>query len=189
MASKKPVRAKKTSTPSVKAAATPAAPTGTRRKVVWTAPIVVVILCVAAGGLLLAARGASDVPTRAKPAAMAPPIPTSSPDESRAPEKVVDVRDTAVHATAVKPVSITGCLQRGDGGFVLKNPEGAAAPKSRSWKSGFLKRSAPPVDLNDASNAAHLGDHVGQRVSVTGTVVDRDMRVQSLRRIAPSCGA
>jgi hypothetical protein len=186
MATKKPVRAKKPAA-SMKPAAKPEAPNAPRRKVVWTAPIVGLMLCVAAGGLLLAARGSSDAPAR--PTVMAPAMAPPSPDVSKAPEKVVEARDTAVHATAVKPVSMTGCLQRGDGGFVLKNPEGEAAPKSRSWKSGFLKRSASPVDLTDASNAAHLGDHVGQRVSVTGTVVDRDMRVPSLHRVAASCGA
>jgi hypothetical protein len=69
----------------------------------------------------------------------------------------------------------------------LKDTDGADAPKSRSWKSGFLKRSRATVRLDDSSSAARLADHVGRRVSVTGPVVDRQMRVQSVRRVAASC--
>ena len=88
---------------------------------------------------------------------------------------------------ASKPVSITGCLQKSDHGFMLKDTEGADAPKSRTWKSGFFKRSTAPVTLSDAGNAAHLSGHVGQRVSVTGPLVDREMHVTSVHRIAATC--
>jgi len=84
-------------------------------------------------------------------------------------------------------VSITGCLQQDGDGFVLKNTEGTDAPKSRSWKSGFLKRHSASIDLVDSANATHLMSHVGQRVSVTGPLVDREMHVQSLHRVAAAC--
>jgi hypothetical protein len=41
--------------------------------------------------------------------------------------------------------------------------------------------------LLDGANAAHLGSHVGQRVTVTGSLTDREMHVQSLRRVAAVC--
>jgi len=95
----------------------------------------------------------------------------------------------AVKPTTPKsaPVTITGCLERNDETFRLKDTSGADAPKSRSWKSGFLKKGPKPIDVVDASKRLKLGDHVGQRVSVTGTLVDREMQVRSLKRVAPSC--
>ena len=84
-------------------------------------------------------------------------------------------------------MTITGCLQRDDQTFRLKDTEGAEAPKSRSWKTGFLKKGSASIEIVDAANRLKLTDHVGQRVSVTGTLVDREMRARSLQRIAPSC--
>jgi hypothetical protein len=85
-------------------------------------------------------------------------------------------------------VTITGCLvQHGDETFRLKDTSGAAVPASRSWKSGFLKKGPSTIDVVDRANHAGLPAHVGQRVSVTGVLVDREMRVNSLQRIASSC--
>jgi len=95
---------------------------------------------------------------------------------------------------AVKPpvptsaaVTITGCLERNDDLFRLKDTTGVDAPKSRGWRSGFLKKRSASIDVVDAANRLKLTDHVGQRVSVTGTLVDREMRVDSLHRVAASC--
>ena len=82
-------------------------------------------------------------------------------------------------------VEVTGCLHRGDEAFVLKDTEGAA-PTSRSWKTAFLKKTTTSLELKDG-NGAHLADHVGQRVSVMGNVIDREMNVQSIRRVAATC--
>jgi type IV secretory pathway VirB10-like protein len=83
-------------------------------------------------------------------------------------------------------MTVAGCLERTGNGFRLKDTSGDA-PKSRSWKSGFLKKGSAPITIVGASNGLALADHVGQRVSVTGTLVDREMRAQSLRRVSPSC--
>jgi len=159
-------------------------------KTMWALPITLLMLMFAATAMWLAARESSNAPQAATPAAMhasmAPVGDTSKAEPAPAP--VVTAKpEEAAHATAVKPVSITGCLQRGGEGFVLKNAEGTAAPKARSWKSGFLKRSASSIDLLDAANAAHLASHVGQRVSVSGPLVEREMTVQSLHRVAATC--
>jgi hypothetical protein len=161
---------------------------------IWTLPLAMVMLAIGAGGLWLAMRDSSNrteaattaavmapdgesKAAKAEPRASVPAAATVSPAPAKS--------ETAASA-AVKPVSITGCLQKNDRGFLLRDTEGADAPKSRSWKSGFFKRSSSPVVLNDAAGA-HLADHVGQRVSVTGPLVDRQMRVTSLRRVAASC--
>ena len=84
-------------------------------------------------------------------------------------------------------VTITGCLERGDSTFRLKDTTGADAPKSRSWKSGFLKSGSASIQVVDAGDRLNLSNHVGQRVSLTGTLVDREMKARSLQSISASC--
>ncbi len=91
-------------------------------------------------------------------------------------------------AAKLTPVTITGCLERADETtFRLKDTVGEDAPKSRSWKSGFLKKGSTSIEVVDAADRLKLSDHVGQKVSVTGTLVDREMQVRSLQRLATSC--
>ena len=88
----------------------------------------------------------------------------------------------------VAPVTITGCLELDDETFWLKDTSGAVdVPKSRSWRSGFLKKRSSRIELVAAGNALKLTDHVGERVEATGTLMDREMRARSLRRVAASC--
>ena len=87
------------------------------------------------------------------------------------------------------PVTITGCLERDAETFRLKDTSGDNAPKARSWKSGFLKKGSASIAIIDAADRVELPTYVGQRVSVTGTLVDREMRVRSLQRIAAMCSA
>jgi phosphate-selective porin len=93
-------------------------------------------------------------------------------------------RTVAPEAT---PVTITGCLERDAATFRLKDTTGTDAPKSRSWKKGFLKKGMAPIEVVDAANRLNLSNHVGQRVSVTGLLVDREMTLRSLQRVAASC--
>ncbi len=117
-------------------------------------------------------------------------------DESLAPEadpkRVPDaksVAEAAAEATQPEPpqVTITGCLERSDETFRLKDASGDNVPKARSWKSGFLKKGPAAIRVVDGGSRAKLPDHVGQRVTVTGKLVDREMTVRSLQRVAASC--
>ena len=85
------------------------------------------------------------------------------------------------------PVTIVGCVQQDDQGFRLTKTSGADAPKARSWKSGFMRKGSASLDLVDASGGLRLASHVGQRVSVTGMLDDRELRARSLRRVSESC--
>ena len=87
------------------------------------------------------------------------------------------------------PITITGCLAREDASYKLKDTTGDNAPKARNWKSGFLKKGSAPVELYDTANRVKLPAHVGQRVSVTGELRDREMYVRSLKSVATSCTA
>jgi hypothetical protein len=89
--------------------------------------------------------------------------------------------------TKVARVTIEGCLERADDTFRLTDTAGTNAPTSRSWKSGFLKKRPAAIEVRDSVKRVNLASHVGQRVSVTGTLVDRQMRVGTLQPISLSC--
>jgi hypothetical protein len=94
-----------------------------------------------------------------------------------------------VDAVAARPVTVTGCLQRSeDQAFRLTDPTGPNAPRSRSWKTGFLKKRASDVSVVDPSRRIKLRDHVGHRDALTGTLNDGELRVQSVRHLSASCG-
>jgi hypothetical protein len=93
----------------------------------------------------------------------------------------------AALAVTAAPVTLSGCLEQSADTFRLKDTTGADAPKARSWKSGFLKKGSASVALVNAPKKLKLPDHVGQRVSVTGMLVDREMQVRSMQRVAASC--
>jgi hypothetical protein len=87
------------------------------------------------------------------------------------------------------PVTITGCLEVSvsQDEYRLTDTEGLDAPKSRSWKTGFLKRRAAPVSLIEPSDRTALRKNVGRRVAATGTLNSRDLKVSTLRVVGPSC--
>ena len=84
-------------------------------------------------------------------------------------------------------VTLTGCLARSDNEFRLKDASGLNAPKSRSWKSGFLAKRSAQISIVPASGELPLSKHVGERVTVSGTLIDREMKVRTLRRVSSSC--
>jgi hypothetical protein len=90
-------------------------------------------------------------------------------------------------AEAAVPATIAGCLARDADTFWLKNVSGTEAPKSRSWKSGFLRKKSPNVELVDRGGATNrLATYVGRRIETTGALVDREMHVKTLR-VLGSC--
>jgi len=85
------------------------------------------------------------------------------------------------------PATITGCLELDEETFWLKDTSGVDAPKSWSWRSGFLKKRSSPIELVDATNTLKLAKYIGQRVAATGVLMNREMRARSLQRVAASC--
>jgi hypothetical protein len=97
---------------------------------------------------------------------------------------------SAPEATVGQPtVTITGCLEMsaGDDRFRLTDTQGASAPKSRSWKTGFLRKRSAAVNLVGDVDARTLEHQVGKRVAVTGAQADRDITVSSVRVVSASC--
>ena len=161
----------------------------------------IVVICVMAGGILVAARQ-----QQYKPKALPDPVmsaemaaaatgskrtaATNAPSAASAASPVSTSTTVTVTGTAPKapPVTITGCLEADGDAFRLKDTSGADAPKSRSWKSGFMKKGPATIDVVDGAHALRLADQVGHRVSVSGTLVNHEMQARSLRRLGSSCG-
>ena len=167
------------------------------------------VICVLAGGLAYGARQQEEElkKLKAKEAAeaiMAPAGPVDDVVPTRASKAVASKKvaskmtpsatmastsTSSASTSGNHAVTVTGCLEKSDEGYRLKDTSGVAAPKSRSWKSGFLKKGAAPVDVVDASHTLALNRHVGHRVAVSGPLSDREMRAESVQQIASSCRA
>lgn len=91
--------------------------------------------------------------------------------------------------SGASPVTITGCLEISTDGtdYRLADTHGADAPKSRSWRTGFLRKRTAPVALIGAPDPLALKNSVGKRVTATGVLTSRELQVRSLRVVAASC--
>jgi hypothetical protein len=116
----------------------------------------------------------------ASPSAAAAPVAANAPANNAA-------ANTATGAVKGEVVTITGCLEVDNQEYRLTDTAGADAPKSRSWKSGFLKKRAANLEVVDTAKKLRLGTHLGQRVTVTGVVDERKMEAWSLVVAARSC--
>jgi hypothetical protein len=132
---------------------------------------------------------AAAVPKKTRPAATVTPVPVQAamvtPAMAGPGEKdVVTLQAPVVESTSA---TIAGCLERDGDTFLLKDTDGTNAPKARTWKSGFLKKGTPRISVLDMSNRLNLIGHVGKRVSISGTLADREMQARSVRRVAGTC--
>jgi ribonuclease E len=156
---------------------------------------------------IAATRAAGESPknTPARPAknlaaVSSAPIPAATPvAETRAKEdSPADAEPTGTvpasalsttETAALAHVTITGCLEisTDEDRFRLTDTDGASAPKSRSWRTGFLKKRSAPVDLVGPSDTLALQKQVGKRVAATGVLMSRELKVTSVRTVSPSC--
>jgi hypothetical protein len=95
----------------------------------------------------------------------------------------------ATGTSGIAPVTITGCLEISvdQDEFRLTETEGIDAPRSRSWRTGFLKKRSAPVALVEPPDRLALQTHVGRRVAATGLLTSHDLRVSALRVVGPAC--
>ena len=118
------------------------------------------------------------------------PVVTENPTTRRTAFDSIDATPAAVSPASLDPgaVTITGCLEVNDKNqFRLTETEGIDAPKSRSWRSGFLKKRSTSVDLIQPPDPGALHTQVGQRVAATGSLTGREFRLASLRPVGPRC--
>jgi hypothetical protein len=165
----------------------------------------VAVAFVALVSVLMLAYGASapPPPTSERSAARTEAPSTPAPERQRSTAPAVEQKPRpatdAVAADEREPfdgvttgptptvVTLTGCLVRSDKDFRLNDTTGVNAPKSRSWKSGFLAKRSASISIVPASSELPLSKHVGERVTVSGTLIDRKMQVRTLRRVSNSC--
>jgi hypothetical protein len=95
----------------------------------------------------------------------------------------------ATGTSGTAPVTITGCLEISvdQDEFRLTETDGVDAPRSRSWRTGFLKKRSAPVALVEPPDRLALQTHVGRRVAATGLLTSHDLRVSALRVVGPAC--
>jgi hypothetical protein len=154
--------------------------------------IFLVVVGVVAAAMVMAARGSSEPANTAPPevpeqvASMHAHATAPSPDVVRASNSAAATETPSV-VKATAPVTLAGCVERSDETFRLKDTMGTAAPKSRSWKSGFLKKSPASIELIDDAHTLKLKTYAGHRVSVRGPLVDGQMHVWSVRQVAAAC--
>jgi len=131
-----------------------------------------------------AAKSPAKTEASPAPAAVASPVPVRPTETPTVARVEVDAQPVAT-AASLDTVTISGCLDFDGKSAWLKDASGADAVQSRSWRSGFLKKRSPRIALVDGPISAEAYD--GRRVSVTGVLVDREMRVSSLQPIADDC--
>ena len=125
----------------------------------------------------------AEAPTPPTAIEAAPPAAAEAPVPALAIETPIATTNATTNATT----TVAGCLTFDDGSYRLKDATGTEAPKSRSWKSGFLKKNTVTIDIVDARHSLSLPSYVGQRVEVGGTLLEREMQAHSLQRLAESC--
>jgi len=115
---------------------------------------------------------------------------TDSPTELAAPAPIsADPAPVSPDAVGPGAVTVTGCLETSgaDNRFRLTDTDGVDAPKSRSWRTGFLRKRSTSVDLVEPSDPHALEAQVGQRVTATGLLTNRELRVTSLHALGTRC--
>ena len=130
---------------------------------------------------------ADKVTAPVKKSALPKPAPSASPMKGAPVASATAPSAASAREADNEPVTVTGCLELDNQEYRLTNTEGAEAPKSRSWKSGFLKKHGANLEVLDARNSLRLATHLGQRVTVTGVVNDRKMQARSLAVAARTC--
>ena len=148
-----------------------------------------IVALVAVGAIGLIARASSSV--NAAPTAKAAPTVSSAAPVTAPAGKSTPVKGKTANAgrSAVihEAVTIEGCLEQDHDAFKLKDTAGTEAPKSRSWKTLGLTKHASSVTILDSGNRMKLANHVGERVSVTGALDDKEMQGKTLHRLAKTC--
>jgi len=150
------------------------------------------VIVIAAHELTPASRvGSTEAGTErvatAEPSKEAPSAPLTTSESITVRPSETDMPEAKGTVGRTAPVTVFGCLERANSSFRLTDTDGLDAPKARSWKTGFLKKGAASIEVVDPGNRAKLSTHVGQRLSVTGTLADRQMQVRSIRRISATC--
>ena len=105
--------------------------------------------------------------------------------QGKTPAKVASAK--AAPVVPASSITLTGCLEADGRKYMLTDLEGAQAPNGRSWKTGFVTKTAKDVEATPSSSVK-LGDHIGRKVSVVGVRHDdTHLQARSITQLAASC--
>jgi hypothetical protein len=154
----------------------------------------IIFVCIVGTAMLIVARSseptsaASIVPEQATVAIA--PIQETPVAKAQKPSTIA-AKPASAQSVGTVPgaelATIEGCLVQDADQFQLKNTSGEDAPRGRSWKSGFLHKSAKTIDVLDQTHRLNLARHIGERVTITGLLDDHELQGTSLKRVAESC--
>jgi hypothetical protein len=156
--------------------------------------ISIIVVCIVGTAILIVAR--SSEPTSAATVVPATATAATAPmkqtpvAKAQKPSTIAATPASAQGAGTIAGAQVTtieGCLVQDDQQFRLKNTSGEDAPRGRSWKSGFLHKGSKTIDVLDTNHRLNLARHVGERVTITGLLDDRELQGTSLKRVAESC--
>jgi hypothetical protein len=140
-------------------------------------------------------RVAASARTTAK-SAVKPTTPIAAPTTANVPARrdapathVQALSASTESAGGLAPVTLTGCLEMSvdRDEFRLTDTDGVDAPRSRSWRTGFLKKRPAPVALIGPADTHGLQIQVGKRVAATGLLFDHELKVSSVAVVDSSC--
>jgi hypothetical protein len=84
-------------------------------------------------------------------------------------------------------VTLTGCLKAEGTRYVLTDLQGVNVPKSRSWKSGYLRKTSRRYEVVSVSGVK-LREHIGHQVTVSGTANGgSQVRARTVKVVSVSC--
>lgn len=109
--------------------------------------------------------------------------------QSQVAPKPTAPRPVVENAAPKQPTAtLTGCLREDGDHFALTNLSGTQAPKGRSWKTGFIKKSAKNVEVVGASSNVRLKDQIGHQVTIVGMKDDdTHIKASSVKRLNGAC--
>ena len=197
---KKATRSKATAAPKKSPAAARASSntTAPSKRQFGAGAMLVIAMCVTGAVIVIAARemtpstraASAEARTEAGVATTQPkPMVSSTIVDVSAVSTKPETEASKTSAANSAPVTIFGCLEQSNETYRLTDTDGVDAPKSRSWKTGFLKKGAATVEVVDPGHRVRLSSHVGHRVGVTGTLNEKQLQARSIRKISSSCSS
>ena len=129
---------------------------------------------------------AKPAPAKAAPAKPAPTATKAAPAKA-APLQAAAAKVSVAPVELTNSITLTGCLEADGRKFMLTDLEGDEAPKSRSWKTGFVTKKPKDVEVTPSASLK-LGDHIGHKVSVVGVRNgETHLQARSIKQLAASC--
>jgi hypothetical protein len=98
-------------------------------------------------------------------------------------------RAAQAKAPANPAITLTGCLHADGSKFMLSDLPDNQTPKGRSWKTGYVMKTAKDVEVTPASASVKLKDHVGHKIAVTGVRNgdETHFTARAIKHVAANC--